>query len=231
MQLEIAGLTSGYGNVTILHGLDFAAKPGEITCVLGPNGAGKSTLMKTIAGQLAVTSGDIMIDRSSIAGHGPLRTCKAGVGYVPQERNVFTELSVRDNLAAASLAFAGAAAKIDDVFRRFPILRERARQRASTLSGGERQTLAISMALLAGPEIILLDEPTAGLAPIFVDRIVDWIKELAAQGMCVIWVVEQNPEKILAISGTTYIIEAGRIKDVLASQSLLAPGMLAQVLL
>ena len=231
MQLDVAGLTSGYGNVTILHGLDFSARPGEITCVLGPNGAGKSTLMKTIAGQLAVTGGDIKIGGTSIAGFGPLRTCKAGVGYVPQERNVFTELTVRDNLAAASLAFAGAAAKIDDVFNRFPILQERARQRASTLSGGERQTLAIAMALLAEPEIILLDEPTAGLAPIFVDRIVDWIRELAGRGMCVVWVVEQNPEKILAISGTTFVIEAGRNKDVLESRSLLAPGMLARVLL
>ncbi len=231
MQLDIVGLKSGYGNVTILHGLDFSARAGEITCVLGPNGVGKSTLMKTIAGQLAVTGGDIKISGKSIAGFGPLRTCRAGIGYVPQERNVFTELSVRDNLAAASLAFAGASGKIDDVFRRFPILHERARQAASTLSGGERQTLAIVMALLAEPKIILLDEPTAGLAPIFVDRIVDWIKELAVQGMCVVWVVEQNPEKILSISTTTYVLEAGRNKHKLESRSLLEAGKLEEVLL
>lgn len=231
MQLEISALESGYGKVTILHGLNLAAAPGEITCLLGPNGAGKSTLMKTIAGQLPVTAGDMTLDGKSIAGLGPLQICKSGIGYVPQDRNVFTQLSVRDNLAAASLAYPGAAARIDDVFKRFPILLERSRQNASTLSGGERQTLAIATALLAAPKIMLLDEPTAGLAPLFVDRIVNWIKELASDGMCVIWVVEQNPEKILSSSGTTFVMEAGRIRDVLDSRSLLEPGRLEQVML
>lgn len=231
MQLEITGLESGYGKATILHSLSFSAAPGEITCLLGPNGAGKSTLMKTIAGQLPVTAGDMTANGKSFAGLSPLRICKLGIGYVPQERNVFTQLSVRDNLAAASLAFPGALARVEDVLRRFPILRDRSRQLASTLSGGERQTLAIATALLAAPSVILLDEPTAGLAPIFVDRIVAWVKELAAEGMCIIWVVEQNPEKILSSSRTTFVMEAGRIRDVLDSKSLLEPGRLEQVML
>lgn len=231
MRLEIIGLNSGYGKMTILHDLNFSAAPGEITCLLGPNGAGKSTLMKTIAGQLPVTRGDMTADGKSFAGLGALQICRLGIGYVPQERNVFTELSVRDNLAASSLAFAGASARVEDVLKRFPILRERSRQLASTLSGGERQTLAIATALLAAPSVILLDEPTAGLAPIFVDRIVNWVKELAVEGMCVVWVVEQNPEKILSSSTTTFVMEAGRMRDVLESRSLLEPGRLEQAML
>ena len=231
MRLDVTAIKSGYGKVTILHGVDFSALPGEITCVLGPNGAGKSTLMKTIAGQLPAIEGDITADGASIAGFGALRTCMLGIGYVPQGGNVFAELSVRDNLMASAQAFAGASGRIDEVHRRFPIFLERATQNASTLSGGERQTLAIAMALIAGPKVLVLDEPTAGLAPIFVDRIVDWVRELASGGMGVVWVVEQDPEKILAVSKTTYVIKAGRTAEVLESGSLLEPGRLEQVLL
>lgn len=231
MQLEIRGLKSGYGKVQILHGIDMTAPPGEITAVLGPNGAGKSTLMKTIAGHLPVMAGDIHYRGNSLAGHSALSVCKAGVGYVPQERNVFAQLTVRDNLMAAALAFEGAEERIGDVLERFPILGERSGQLASTLSGGERQTLAIAMALVAGPDVLILDEPTAGLAPIFVDRILSWVRELAEDGMGVIWVVEQNPEKILAASGTAYVVDAGRISETVEARSLLEPGRLEEVLL
>ncbi|MCR8726484.1 ABC transporter ATP-binding protein [Frigidibacter sp. ROC022] len=231
MQLDVSGLKSGYGKVQILHGVDFCIRPSEITTVLGPNGAGKSTLMKTISGHLPAMAGDIRYRGESLAGLGPLAVCKAGVGYVPQDANVFPDLSVYDNLLASSLAFEGAASRMAEVLQRFPILEERANQLASTLSGGERQTLAIGTALVAGLDILILDEPTAGLAPIFVDRIVSWVRELAEDGMGVVWVVEQNPEKILAISETAYVIDAGRNSETVAAKSLLEPGRLEEVLL
>ena len=231
MQLEASGLKSGYGKVQILHGIDLVVPPRQITAVLGPNGAGKSTLMKTIAGHLPVMAGDIRYRGNSLVGHSALSVCKAGIGFVPQDRNVFPALSVRDNLAASSLAFEGAAERVGEVLRRFPILGERAGQAASTLSGGERQTLAIAMALVASPDILILDEPTAGLAPIFVDRIVSWVRELAEEGMGVVWVVEQNPEKVLANAETAYVIDAGRTSARVEARSLLAPGRLEEVLL
>ncbi len=231
MQLEVKGLKSGYGKVQILHGIDLTIVPREITAVLGPNGAGKSTLMKTIAGHLPVMAGEIHYRGQSLVGDSALSICKAGIGFVPQDHNVFAALSVRNNLRASSLAFEGAAERVSEVLRRFPILGERSDQAASTLSGGERQTLAIAMALVAGPDVLILDEPTAGLAPIFVDRIVSWVRELAEEGMSVVWVVEQNPEKILAISGTAHVIDAGRNSDTVDAKSLLAPGRLEEVLL
>ncbi len=231
MQLEVKALKSGYGKVQILHGIDLIAPAGEITAVLGPNGAGKSTLMKTIAGHLPVMAGEIRYRGNSLVGHTALSICKEGIGYVPQDRNVFAELTVRDNLSASALAFEGAGERIGEVLRRFPILGERANQLASTLSGGERQTLAIAMALVAGPDVLILDEPTAGLAPIFVDRIVSWVRELAQDGMGVIWVVEQNPEKILATSGTAYVVDAGRNSETIEARHLLEPGRLEEVLL
>jgi len=231
MQLEVRGLKSGYGKVQILHGIDFTVKPGEITTVLGANGAGKSTLMKTVAGHLPVMEGEIHYKGNSLNGHSALSICKLGIGYVPQSSNVFAELSVRDNLAAASLAFEGADERVRDVLRRFPILEERANQDASTLSGGERQTLAIGTALVAAPDILILDEPTAGLAPIFVDRIVDWVRELSREGVCFFWIVEQTPEKILGISETAYVIDAGRNSETVEAKSLLEPGRLEEVLL
>ena len=231
MQLEVNGLRSGYGKVQILHGVDLKVPSGKITTVLGANGAGKSTLMKTIAGHLPVMEGEVVHNGQHLNGINPLHVCMAGVGLVPQDTNVFAELSVRDNLQASAAAFEGAGERIAEVLKRFPILQERSNQLASTLSGGERQTLAIATALVAGPDILLLDEPTAGLAPIFVDRIVSWVEELAQDGTGIAWVVEQNPEKILAISEDAYVLDAGRVTDVLKSQTLLEPGRLEEVLL
>lgn len=231
MKLEVKAVHSGYGKVTILHGIDFCAESGEITCVLGANGAGKSTLMKTIAGHLPVSSGEIAVDGKSITGSTALEVTRAGIAYVPQEGNTFAELTVRDNLLASALNFSGTGPRIEETYSRFPILKERAHQQASTLSGGERQTLAIANALIGAPKFLILDEPTAGLAPIFVDRIVDWVCELSRKGMSVIWVVEQNPEKILKISRTTWMIDAGRNRETLPSADLLQPGRLEEMLL
>jgi len=231
MQLEVTSLKSGYGKVQILHGVDITVRSGEITTVLGANGAGKSTLMKTIAGYLPVISGHIHHNGQNLNDLGALHVCKAGVGFVPQEANVFAELSVKDNLQVSSFAFEGAAERVEEVLKRFPILGERSDQLASTLSGGERQTLAIATALVAGPDILILDEPTAGLAPIFVDRIVGWVCELVQEGMGVAWVVEQNPEKILSVSENAYVIDAGKNSATMDSKTLLEPGRLEEILL
>ncbi len=231
MLLKVAGVSSGYGKVTVLHGVDLKIDRGEIVVVLGPNGAGKSTLMKTIAGHLPAVAGSIMFDGNDIAGLHPQQVSRRGIGYVPQENNVFRELTVRDNLRIVSLAFPDAKQKIDKVFERFPILAERASQRASTLSGGERQTLAVSSALIAQPHLLLLDEPTAGLAPLFIGQMVEWVRELAADGIAVVWVVEQSPEKILNVSSRTYLLEGGRTTSELDSKELLEPGRLQELLL
>jgi branched-chain amino acid transport system ATP-binding protein len=230
MLLEVEGLQSGYGKLTVLHGVALTAEAGRITAILGSNGAGKSTIMKTIARHLPVKAGTVRFDGQDVAQMGPLEAARAGIGYVPQDGNVFAGLSVRDNLRAAALVFDGAEARVADVLRRFPILEERGNQVASSLSGGERQTLAIATALIGAPRLLLLDEPTAGLAPIFVDRILDWVRELTESGMGVVWVIEQNPEKVLAISGHTHVIEAGRTARTLPSHELLQDGRVAQVL-
>ena len=230
MLLEVEGLQSGYGKLTVLHGVEIAADAGRITTMLGPNGGGKSTIMKTIGGHLPVKAGSVRFHGESVAGMSALQAARTGIGYVPQDGNVFAGLSVRDNLRAAALSFDGAESRVADVLARFPILDERGDQFASSLSGGERQTLAIATALIGAPRLLLLDEPTAGLAPIFVDRIIAWVQELTEGGMGVIWVIEQNPEKVLAISGHTHVIEAGRTAQTVPSAELLEPGRLEQVL-
>ena len=231
MLLEVQGLVSGYGKVTVLHGVTFNVAAGEIVVVLGPNGAGKSTLMKTIAGHLTPTSGTVTLEGADITGLSAGGAARRGVGYVPQEQNVFRELTVRDNLRVAGLRFAGMQDRLDAVFTRFPFLAERANQRAATLSGGERQTLAVSSALVGDPRVLLLDEPSAGLAPLFIKRMVTWVQELADTGMGVAWVVEQNPEMVLAASTRTYLVEGGRVTDTFVSKELLKPGRLNELLL
>ena len=231
MLLEVQGLVSGYGKVTVLHGVTFNVAAGEIVVVLGPNGAGKSTLMKTIAGHLTPTSGTVTLEGADITGLSAGDAARRGVGYVPQEQNVFRELTVRDNLRVAGLRFAGMQDRLDAVFTRFPFLAERANQRAATLSGGERQTLAVSSALVGDPRVLLLDEPSAGLAPLFIKRMVTWVQELADTGMGVAWVVEQNPEMVLAASTRTYLVEGGRVTDTFVSKELLKPGRLKRTAL
>jgi len=229
--LELRNVSSGYGKITILHGVSLSAAKGEVVTVLGPNGAGKSTLMKAIAGHLPTTDGEVLLAGERIDGSGASSAAAAGVGYVPQERNVFEELSVMENLQVTTRAVDDAARSIEATLERFPFLSERGRQRADTLSGGERQILAISAALTGRPRVLLLDEPTSGLAPLFVQAIVDWIAEVAAQDTAVVWVVEQSPEPILRVSSRTYVIDGGQISREIPSSELLDPGELRRVFL
>lgn len=232
MLLEVSGLKSGYGKLTVLHGVSLQADAGEVISVLGPNGAGKSTLMRTIAGHLPAKAGHIELNGKRIDGEGPFHIAKRGVGYVPQEDNVFGDMTVMENLEVGAHGTGQKPTElINAVFHRFPMLQERRLQRASTLSGGERQTLAVSSALVTGSDLLLLDETTAGLAPKFAEEIVRWITEVAGQGTAVIWVLEQNPELVLEISERTYILDGGVIRSEMPSSELLEPGKLEEVLL
>jgi len=233
MLLEVSGVRSGYARVVILHDVTLTVETGELVTLFGPNGAGKSTLTKTIAGHLPVKQGEISVDGTPVHGLSAAKVASAGVGYVPQESNIFGEMTVRENLDVSALAHGHRGAQmVEPAVARFPILGERSRQRASTLSGGERQILAISSALIGEPKLLLLDEPTSGLAPSFVDIIVDWISTLVAeQGTGVLWVVEQNPAPILEVSSRTYVLEGGQINAEMPSAALLDSGRLERAIL
>jgi ABC-type branched-subunit amino acid transport system ATPase component len=213
MLLEVGALEAGYGKLMVLHGLDLRVEAGEIVLLMGSNGAGKSTLLRTISGHLPTKSGRILVDGEDISPNSAYERSALGIGYVPQERNVFGSLTVSENLAAASLFRPELAARAKAVRDRFPPLAERRSQRASTLSGGERQMLAVGSAMVGEPRLLLLDEPAAGLAPRFVAEIVRWMREVAEEGCGVLWVVEQNPEAVIEAASRAYFMTGGEITD------------------
>jgi ABC-type branched-subunit amino acid transport system ATPase component len=209
MQLSTRDLVAGYRKLAVLHGVDFHLNEGELVAVLGPNGAGKSTLIKALARVLPVMDGDITCDGVSAACWGPRQATGAGIGYVPQEQNVFSDLTVRENLSLSTKGDGGAV--MAQVEERFPILVERAGQTAGSLSGGERQALAVSMALLGQPRILLLDEPTTGLSPLASESLTNWIVDIAGAGVSIVWIVEQNPEPVLAAADRAYVLSGGTV--------------------
>jgi branched-chain amino acid transport system ATP-binding protein len=202
-----------YGDAQALWGVDLDVAPGEMVCIVGPNGAGKTTLVKTIAGLHRASSGSIRMDGvelTSVPGH---RVCDHGVATVPEGRRVFGHMSVRDNLLLG--AYRRAARRVHreteaEVYRLFPRLRERAGQFAGSLSGGEQQMLAIGRALMAKPRLLLLDEPSLGLAPVIVDEVFDALTAVTAGGMGVV-VVEQDVQRALEACGRGYLLIEGRI--------------------
>jgi ABC-type branched-subunit amino acid transport system ATPase component len=213
MHLRATDLCSGYGRLPVLHDVGFHVAEGEFVAVLGPNGAGKTTLMRTLACSLPVMSGTLEYRGESMSRWSASQAAHAGVGYVPQEHNVFSGLTVRENLDLGLAIGRARPGALDEVFDRFPILRERESQRAGTLSGGERQMLALSSALLQKPDLILLDEPTTGLGPRVVALLSEWIKEIAATGPSVVWVVEQNPEPVLRAADRAYLLAGGQATE------------------
>ncbi len=202
MMLAVDGLDAGYGSFEVLHGVSLTVEDQQIVALLGHNGAGKTTLLKTIHGLLPAWSGRISCDG-------------ARLGYVPQEANVFPHLSIADNLrlGAYSLGLTrpAAGAAMDEVFDLFPILRERRARPARVLSGGERQMLAISIALMAKPKLLLLDEPSAGLAPVVVQRVFDTIAEMRTRLGLTVLLVEQNVNEALRLATRAYVMQEGRI--------------------
>lgn len=228
--LEVDSLSSGYGKLTVTHEVSLRVEAGEIVLLLGPNGAGKTTLLRTIAGQLPAKDGRISLDGQEITSLDAYERARSGVGYVPQEEKVFGSLTVSDNLAAASLFRPELSGLVEPIMDRFPRLRERRNQVASTLSGGERQMLAVGSAMAGDPKLVLLDEPTAGLAPMFVHEILDWMRDAAADGKGVIWVVEQDPETIAAAATRAYFMGGGEIGDERPASDLHDPELLRRVL-
>jgi branched-chain amino acid transport system ATP-binding protein len=211
--LRIRNLESGYGSLRVLKGISLHIQPGEIVTIIGANGAGKTTLLNTITGLVRTRSGEIVFDQRPIHGQAAERIAAGGCALVPEGRQVFTTLSVRENLllgAYRRIKPGYAERKLAEVFALFPRLAERSAQLAGTLSGGEQQMLAIGRALMAGPRLVMLDEPSMGLAPLVVRTIFEIIIRLKAQGNTIL-LVEQNARAALAVAERGYVMETGQI--------------------
>lgn len=207
-------LYAGYSEVNILHGVSIRVPDGGMVAIVGPNGAGKSTLLKAMYGLLTPRQGRVMLRRDGqerdLVGRRPHELTALGMNYVPQLANVFTSLSVRENLEmGAYLAPRQLAERAERIFELFPILRERSGQRAGTMSAGQRQMLALARALMTEPSVLLLDEPSAGLAPVVVDEVFDKVAEINRQGIAIV-IVEQNARRSLGMSDHGYVLDMGR---------------------
>jgi neutral amino acid transport system ATP-binding protein len=203
-------LVAGYvPEVDILNGVSLAVHEGEIATVVGPNGAGKSTLIKTIFGLLRPRRGRVLLRGDELTGLEPHAIARRGMSYVPQLDNVFPSLGVEENLELGSLERGRASTRIAEMYELFPRLGERRSQAAGTMSGGERQMLAMARALMPEPRVLLLDEPSAGLAPAFVEAIFEKVREINETGVTVV-MVEQNARRALAMSDLGYVLDLGR---------------------
>jgi len=210
--LEVSDVTAGYGDHEILRGLSLRVDAGELIAVIGPNGAGKSTLLKTLAGLVRPRGGRIALGGADITGASTRHIVKSGLCYVPQEANVFPSLSVWENLTIGAWTGARALnARARGVVELFPVLADRRRARAGTLSGGERQMLAMAMALMVEPRVLLLDEPSAGLAPALQRIVFDRIREINARGLGIL-LVEQNARESLALCHRAYVLAMGHVR-------------------
>jgi len=211
--LSIQDLVTAYGKIEALKGVSLEVAEGSITCLLGPNGAGKTTLLFTTAGVLKPRSGTIRFAGKDIAGHPPHRIVRTGIALVPENRLVFPQMTVMENLRAGAYQRSGAGeieADIERLMQRFPRLRERAAQDAGTLSGGEQQMLAVARALMSRPKLLLMDEPSLGLAPLVVEEIFRIISDLHRDGTTIL-LVEQNAYMALQVAQHFYLIEQGKI--------------------
>jgi branched-chain amino acid transport system ATP-binding protein len=211
--LELENVHVRYGPIEALHGISLRVARGTIVTLIGGNGAGKSTTLRAISGLLAPTAGRITFEGQPIHGRSPHDVLALGIGHVPEGRQIFPDLTVWENLRLGAFRTRRVSAmreRLETVFEQFPVLRERARQLGGTLSGGEQQMLAIGRALMAGPRLLMLDEPSLGLAPIYVERVVEIVKTLNAQGISIL-LVEQRAHAALRIAERGYVLETGRI--------------------
>ena len=231
--LELRGVDVFYGEAQALFGLDLDVGDGEIVCIVGPNGAGKTTLVQAVAGMLPVRAGSVRIGDTDVAGRPAHRVCHSGVAIVPEGRRIFPGMSVADNLALGAYRRDARSARDESlawVHELFPRLRERAGQLAGSLSGGEQQMLAIGRALMARPRLLLMDEPSLGLAPVIVDGVFDVIGEINRSGVSVL-LVEQNVERALEIASRGYVLSEGRISLAGTGPELLANEELRRTVL
>jgi branched-chain amino acid transport system ATP-binding protein len=213
--LEVDRLSSGYGKLTVLRDVSLSVEEREIVVILGANGAGKSTLLRTLSGLIAPSGGSARFGGEDLAGRAAHWLARKGIAHVPEGRGIFAEQSVQDNLELGAFGWARGRrsrmmAEFDRVYSLFPILAERRRQRAGTLSGGQQQMVAIGRALMARPKLVLLDEPSLGLAPLVVSAIFKTIRQLREEGMAIL-LVEQNARAALSLADRAYVLGTGRI--------------------
>lgn len=210
--LELSGVTAGYGKIPIIREIDLRVERGETLAVIGPNGSGKSTLAKTVVGLTTFFSGSIKFDGLDVTSLPPERRALLGIGYLPQTGNVFPDLTVQENLEMGGYHLKGAELRLKtaEVLELFPELRDRLDQKAGTMSGGERQMVAMARLLMMSPKLVILDEPSAGLAPKLVERVYQKIDAMRAMGMTIV-LIEQHALKALKHSDRTVVMVGGRI--------------------
>jgi len=211
--LKVSDLHVSYGNVSALRGVSVEVEAGEIVAVIGPNGAGKSTLLLTIAGVVKPVRGSVTLEEGSILGVAPERLVTRGLSLVPEGRHIFASMTVAENIRLGGTGRqdkAAIAQDLDRVLTMFPILRQRYQQKAGQLSGGEQQMLAIARAIMARPRLLLIDEPSLGLAPLIVNQVYEAVSALRAGGVMVL-VVEQNVHRALAVADRTYVMNSGAV--------------------
>jgi ABC-type branched-subunit amino acid transport system ATPase component len=215
--LEVKDVYSGYGKIEVLHGVSIHIAPREIVCIIGPNGSGKSTLLKTIVGLIKPKKGSIRFFGSEISGKDPEEKVRMGISYIPQGRNIFPTLTVMENLEMGGTPL-GDPSRIEmairEIFERYPILNKRKKMKAGSLSGGEKQVLALARASMIKPKLILLDEPSLGLAPKVIDEMYRQINSINQEGATFL-IVEQNARKALRLAHRAYVLDLGlnRLED------------------
>jgi branched-chain amino acid transport system ATP-binding protein len=232
--LDVRGLVGGYGKMTILNGTSFSVEAGAITTVIGPNGAGKSTVFKAIFGLLKLREGTIIFKGRDVTGLSQRELLTSGICYVPQGRNIFPELSVIHNIrlgaVAAGREIVDLPARIEAALDRFPALRKKAAQQASTLSGGEQKQLEIARGLLLNPQLVLIDEPSIGLSPLLVQQTFNILKELRDRGVSIL-MIEQNARSALEISDFGIVLELGQTRIVDKAERILRDPRIGQLFL
>lgn len=230
--LDVRGLTADYGAAPVLTGVDLTVGEGEIVVIVGPNGAGKTTTLKALCGLIAPSGGEVTYRGRSILGRGAKELVRQGVVLCPEGRELFPDMSVLENLRLGTYALGRqrSSDKIDEVYDLFPRLKERLQQRAGTLSGGEQQMLAVGRSLMAEPKLLLLDEPSLGLAPMLVSQLFELLEEVNRRGTTVL-LVEQNAVASLKIADRGYVLENGKIVAEDTSQELLADPRVAEAYL
>jgi len=210
--LSVQNLVAGYGDLEILHGVDLEIDEGDYDVVIGPNGAGKTTLLKSILGFTNRMDGSVSLRGDDITARDPEDLVRDGIGFVPQEENIFANLTVIENIRMGAYTREEIPDRVlDDIYRRFPRLEERTEQRAGTLSGGERKMLAIARALVTEPDLLILDEPSSGLAPHLVEELFDQIEAINDEGTTIL-LVEQNAEEALSRGDYGYVLTQGKIQ-------------------
>jgi branched-chain amino acid transport system ATP-binding protein len=211
--VELRGVSASYGKVRALHGVSLKVDPGEVVALIGANGAGKSTTLRVLSGLIGTTTGDVLLDGASIARLRPDIIVRRGIAHCPEERRIWPELTVHENLALGAFICGDRAEvkrRLEAVLTRFPRLRERSEQLAGTLSGGEQQMLAIGRALMSAPRVLLLDEPSLGLSPLIMQEVLTVIRQLRDQGITIV-LVEQNVHNALSVANRAYVFTTGRI--------------------